>query len=83
MRRPFYAIWLKGTPRRKSRCPVTLNNLTATLVGKWRVVHDDAEKSQILEATDRRIQKAMSIQPDAARYNFACVLAVQAEGTKP
>ncbi len=58
----------------------TLDALTSTLLRKWRVVHDDAEKSQILEAADRHIQKAMSIRPDTARYNFACVLAVQGRG---
>jgi tetratricopeptide (TPR) repeat protein len=60
----------------------TLNNLTGTLLRKWRVVTVAQQKEEILAAAASRIERAMSLDADRARYNYACVLALQGQADR-
>jgi tetratricopeptide (TPR) repeat protein len=54
----------------------TLVGLTSTLLRKWYVVAD-AQQEEVLAAAAARIERAMSLDADGSRYNYACVLALQ------
>ena len=57
----------------------TLNNLLSSLLWKRYVELDQQAAQELLRRASDAADKLMSLDPDAGRYNFACVLAIRGD----